>query len=152
MPQIERIGRVSFGDASLGVWEEPEGPVKTEWERQFKKDVFLRIVQQLNRLGWSFTMPAVEQDDIKRYGGAVARWSAERHRNCTKGDLQADLSVSGRCIEFKMFQNVNAPDRPDHGGRYQSNKESHMPYLTRLDLKYHKYSGKFREIIITNGI
>lgn len=135
MSQIERTGKVSFGDASLGVWEDPECQVQDEWELKFKKDVFLRIVQQLNRLGWSVTMPAIEPDDIKRYGGAVARWSAERHRNCIKGDLQAELSASGRCIKFEMFQNVNAPDRPDHGGRYQNNKEFHMPYLMRLEME-----------------
>ncbi len=56
-------------------------------------------------------------------------------RWCSKGDLKADLKVSGRSITFEMFQNVNAPDRPDHGGRHQSNKEFHMPYVMRLEME-----------------
>ncbi|MGZ4968011.1 MAG: UvrB/UvrC motif-containing protein [Methylobacter sp.] len=135
MPQIKRTGKVSFSDASLSVWEDPEIKVQGEWERHFKKDVFSRIVQQLNRLSWSVTMPAIEPNDIKHYGGNVARWSAERHRNCSKGELKGELIVSGRCIEFKMFQNINAPDRPDYEGRFQSNKEFHMPYLMRLEME-----------------
>lgn len=128
MAQIIRKGKVSFGDASLSVWEDPEGRVHREWERQFKKDVFLRIVQTLNRLGWTCVVP---EDMIKSYSLNFAR----NHRYCTKGDLQADLDLSCRCIKFEMFQNVNAPDRSDHGGRYQSNKEFHMPYLMRLEME-----------------
>lgn len=137
----DRAGTVNFHDASLAVWEDGT-PAKGQscgldpiWERDFKRQVFARIVQTLNRLGWTFTMPAISDHDVKHYGGDVARWSAERKRYCTKGDLKADLSVSGRHIEFKMFQNVNAPDRPDHEGRYQFNKERHMPYVLRLEME-----------------
>lgn len=128
MARIIRKGKVSFGDASLSVWEDPEGRVQLEWERQFKKDVFSRIVQQLNRLGWICVVP---EDKIKAYGVNFAR----SYRYCTKGNLQPDLEVSGRCIKFETFQNVNAPDRPDYGGRHQNNKEFHMPYLMRLEME-----------------
>jgi hypothetical protein len=128
MAQIQRSGKVRFGDASLHVWEDPDGPVRSAWENQFKKDVFLRIVQQLNRLGWTCYVP---EEMIERYSAKFAR----NHRYCTKGDLQADLEITGRCIKFEMFQNVNAPDRPDYGGRYQRNKEFHMPYLMRLEME-----------------
>lgn len=136
MAQIDRKGSVRFGDASLSVWEEGlitarnNGGYKSgkEWETKFKKDVFLRIVQQLNRLGWTCVVP---EEMIEQCGVSYAR----NHRYCTKGDLQADLSLHGRCIELEMFQNVNAPDRPDRGGRYQSNKEDHMPYVMRLEME-----------------
>jgi hypothetical protein len=128
MAQIQRIGKVSFGDASLNVWEDPGCRIHGEWELQYKKDVFLRIVQTLNRLGWACVIP---EDKIKAYGIGFAR----SYRYCTKGDLQADLEVSGRCIKLEMFQNVNAPDRPDYGGRHQNNKEFHMPYLMRLEME-----------------
>ncbi|MCK9394194.1 MAG: UvrB/UvrC motif-containing protein [Methylobacter sp.] len=119
MPQIKRTGKVSFGDASISVFEDPECQVSL---------VFLRIVQQLNRLGWKCAVP---EDMIEKYGINFAR----SYRHCQKGDLKADLELSSRCIEFNMFQNVNAPDRPDHGGRYQDNKEFHMPYLMLLEME-----------------
>lgn len=140
---IEREGTITFGDACLNIYEEGISAARAvggyagekAWERKFKREVFARIVQTLNRLGWTCAMPPIDPHSVKHYGGDVARWSAERHRNCHKGDLKGELEISGRCIKFEMFQNVNAPDRPDHDGRYQSNKEQHMPYLLRLEME-----------------
>jgi hypothetical protein len=134
--RIERTGTVNFGDASISIWEEGISQARTEggyagaqaWERQFKRDVFARIVQTLNRLGWTCVIP---QRMIEQYSLSFAR----DHRYCRKGDLQADLDISGRCITLKMFQNVNAPDRPDHDGRYQYDQEIHMPYVLRLEME-----------------
>ena len=56
MPQINRTGTVSFGDASFSIWEEGLGGTRQErdnWVRTFKRQVFARIIQQLNRLGWT---------------------------------------------------------------------------------------------------
>lgn len=130
--QINREGRVVFGDASLSVWEEGiprEWKAAQPWEREFKRQVFKRVIQTLNRLGWTMEIPA---EDIKAYGEKFAR----KNRYCHKGDLQADLSIIGRCIEFKMFQAVNCPTRPDHEGRYEHNKEAAMPYLLRLEMEH----------------
>lgn len=140
---IERTGQVGFGDASLNIWEEGLRAARdtdgisgaNAWELQFKRDVFARIIQTLNRIGWTLTMPTSSEHDIKHYGGRVCRLSNERNRLCVKGDLKADLSISGRCIEFKMFQSINTPDRPDHDGRYQRNKEAVMPYQLRLEME-----------------
>ncbi|MDM7104110.1 hypothetical protein QUH18_26730 [Klebsiella pneumoniae] len=126
MAQVKRNGEIRLGDARLCVWEDPESTGDT-YERGFKRDVFRRIVQTLNRLGWLVVIP---QEKIESYGGDFAH----RFRYCTKGDLKADLSLCGRVIELEFFQNVNAPDRPDHEGRYQSDKEKHMPYLMRLEM------------------
>jgi hypothetical protein len=132
--RVPRAGTIAFGDASLSIYEDgftrSAGNYQAElaWERQYKREVFARIVNTLNRLGWTCTTP---QDKIDRYGLPFAR----NHRYCVKGDLQADLDVSGRCINLDMFQNVNAPDRPDHGGRYQDKKEHHMPYVMRLEME-----------------
>lgn len=127
MARIKRVGRILFNDASLNIIEEPDH-VNSEFELKFKKEVFLRIVQQLNRIGWICEIP---EDAIMDYGSRFA----ESMRYCSKGELHADLSVSGRCIELKMFQNVNAPDRPDHGGRHEFNKELLMPYLLKLEME-----------------
>lgn len=141
--RIAREGSISFGDASLSVWEESipapigAGGIKARdaWEKAFKREVFARIVQTMNRLGWTCTMPEIDARDIKHYGGNVARWAAERKRLCIKGDLKADLEVCGRCIDLKMFQSVNTPTRPDHEGRYESDKEAVMPYVLRLEME-----------------
>lgn len=141
--QIDRTGLVCFGDASVSIWEEgiksardAGGPKGAEdWERQFKREVFARVIQMLNRLGWTCTLPEIKPYDVKHYGGNVARWAAERKRTCVKGDLKADLDIGGRVITFQMFQSVNTPTRPDHEGRYESNKEACMPYLLRLEME-----------------
>lgn len=136
--QIPREGRVTFSDASLSVWEEGiprEWDAKVKWESRFKSDVFARIVQCMRRLGWTCTMPEINQHSAKYYGGRVARQSAEAKRFCTKGDLKADLSISGRCIDLKMFQSVNCPTRADHEGRYEHDKEAAMPYVLRLEME-----------------
>ena len=128
--RMERAGAIHFGDASLHVWEEGISAARAAggyqaaqaWERQFKRDVFARIVQTLNRLGWTV-------------GESTYIFTGNNNRYCTKGDLQADLKLSGRSIQFEMFQNKNAPTRPDHGGRYESNKEACMPYVLRLEME-----------------
>lgn len=136
--QISRDGTVTFGDASINVWEEGltgSWDEREAWEAKFKQQVFKRILQQLNRLGWSCKVPEVDARDVAHYGYKISAAGARRERLCHKGDLQADLNISGRTIQLKMFQCVNAPDRPDHGGRYQSDKEHHMPYVMRLEME-----------------
>lgn len=128
--RIDRAGKIMFHDAKLAVWEEGISAARNAggydaaqaWERQFKRDVFARIIQQLNRLGWTV-------------GPQTYIFTGNNSRYCTKGDLQADLKICGRHIELAMFQNVNAPDRPDHGGRYQDDHEKHMPYLMRIEME-----------------
>lgn len=132
--QIQREGKVSFGDASLSIWEEsipaPTRDFKERdaWELAFKRQVFARIVQTLNRLGWTCAIP---ESYIEQYSLSFAR----ARRECSKGDLKGFLDVSGRTISFEMWQGVNTPTRPDHGGRYESNKEDCMPYLLRLEME-----------------
>jgi len=124
-----RTGFVSFGDASISVWEEPSMPLVhgNAWERQFKTDVFARIVQQLNRMGWVCEIPA---DLIERYGISFAR----RDRYCRKGDLHAQLSIQGRHIELNIWQELhNVSNR--NGGRYDFDKEQRMSYLLRLQME-----------------
>jgi hypothetical protein len=140
---IDREGVVHFGDARLCVWEEgisaarAAGGIKgaDAWESAFKRQVFARIVQTMNRLGWTCTMPKIDEHTVKHYGGNVARWSAERKRFCTKGDLKADLEISGRSITLQMFQSVNTPTRSDHDGRYERDKAACMPYVLRLEME-----------------
>lgn len=127
--QIERRGAIRFGDASLHISEDgyPAGAARIEWDKAFKRQVFARIVQQLNRIGWTLEIPA---EKIERYGLRFAR----DYREGRKGDLQCELSVGGRCIELQMWQDVaNVKNR--NGGRYDFDKEERMPYLLRLEME-----------------
>ncbi|WP_043004903.1 hypothetical protein [Comamonas testosteroni] len=129
--QIQREGSVSFCDASISIWEEgipQEWKAKVAWELAFKRQVFARIVQTLNRIGWTCEVP---EDYIKQYSLSFAR----QYRFCHKGELKGWLELSGRVIRFEMWQGVNTPTRPDHGGRYESDKEGCMPYQLRLDME-----------------
>jgi len=130
--RIQREGTIRFIDAALYITEDGLAGLswddREKWERDFKKQVFSRIIQQLNRLGWTCIVPP---EKVKQYSLNFAR----SMRYCVKGNLQGDLQITGRCIEFKMFQSVNTPTRPDHGGRYESDKEMVMPYLIRLEME-----------------
>lgn len=131
--RIDRAGKIHFHDASLAIWEDGLNPrmsyeEREAWERQFKREVFKRILQTLNRLGWTCVVPARM---VTQYGTDFAR----SYRDCAKGELKGELSISGRTIKFEMWQGVNTPTRPDHGGRYEFNKEGCMPYLLRLEME-----------------
>ena len=128
MAQINREGSVSFGDASFSIWEEPgrQAMIGGDWERIFRRQVFARIIQQLNRLGWTVG----PWKDAANYAAI-----ANNHRSCNKGPLRGELEVSGRTIKLEMFQPINCPTRPDHEGRYESDKEGVMPYLLRLEME-----------------
>lgn len=134
--QIERTGTVHFHDASLEIWEEGLSGTyeqRQAWGREFKRQVFARIVQQLNRIGWTCELPAFDQREKDRYP-SIYEESRREKRECRKGDLQGHISLSGRTIEFEMWQDVaNVENR--NGGRYDFNKEQRMPYLLRLEME-----------------
>lgn len=127
---IAREGRINFGDASLGVWEEGLNSHMTyqqrdAWELAFKRQVFARIIQTLNRLGWTVG----PWSDAEKYQSI-----ALSHRTCRKGYLHGELSVSGRHIEFQMWQDFTPSENPN-GGRYDFDKEKRMPYVIRLEME-----------------
>lgn len=131
MIQINRSGIVRHTEKTLGVWEEPPFPLgftpqAIAWGQEFKRVVFARIVQQMNRLGWHVE---VSPDHLKRHGREFAR----KYRACSKGHLRAELSLSGRHISLEFWQGVNTPTRPDYGGRYE--RIEAMPYLIRLEME-----------------
>jgi len=129
MAQINRTGTVIFSDASLHIWEEPKRTSTAqwnEWEKVFRKQVFKRIIQQLNRLGWT----VAEWDEAEHY-----RPIAHDRRSCHKGDLKGHLGLSGRHIEFEMWQDVANITREDGKGRYEFDKEQRMPYLIHLEMQ-----------------
>lgn len=129
MAQVNRSGAVVFGDADLHIWEEPTRTSNAqwdEWEKVFRKQVFKRIIQQLNRLGWT----VAEWDEAEHY-----RAIAHNRRSCRKGDLQGHLGLCGRHIEFEMWQDVANITREDGKGRHEFDKEQRMPYLIHLEMQ-----------------
>lgn len=137
--QIDRHASVIFGDASIIIRETYPGkmswPDQKSWERQYRNEALKRMAQLMRKLGWTCEMPEVDPRDKERYGYGIAENSARNKRLCHKGDLRGEIDLSGCCLKLEMFQNVNAPNRPDHGGRYEFNKEVIMPYLLRLEME-----------------
>lgn len=131
--RIDRAGTVNFGDASISIWEEGISAARAEggfagvkaWEQKFKREVLKRIVQTLNRLGWTVG----PWDKTEQY-----KCIALNHRTCSKGGLKGELDVSGRCIKFEMWQDVTPP-KNSNGGRYDFDKEDRMPYVLRLEME-----------------
>ena len=76
MAQINREGSVSFGDASFSIWEEPAGKamIGGDWAH-LQAPSFARIIQQLNRLGWTV-------GPWKNAANCAA--IANNHRSCNK--------------------------------------------------------------------
>jgi hypothetical protein len=136
--QIERTGKINLGPASLTVLEEGvprEWNAQKAWEREYKNQVFKRVVWMMRHLGWTCTMPEVDPAKKARYGHGIEEESCRRKRFCQKGDLKADLEMNSCSINLKFFQSINTPDRSDHEGRYQRDLEKHMTYLMRLEMK-----------------
>lgn len=128
--RVDRTGVIHITDARLSIWEEGLNPHMTHkerdaWEQRFKREVFGRVIQQMKRIGWTVG----PWDQAEHY-----KCIALSHRTCHKGDLKAQLDISGRTITLEMWQGVNTPTRPDHGGRYEMHKERVAPYLLRLEM------------------
>jgi len=131
MSRIDREGRVAIGNHRLSVLEEGiprDWDARKVWERQFKKDIFKRIIQTMGRCGWASCIPP---EDIKQYGMSFATG----HRYFQKGFLRADLSLCGRCIEIEFYQNVVVDSRDDHWGRYDHNNHKVIPYMMGLEIR-----------------
>lgn len=133
MSAVARTGTLNCYDSSISIWEDGISAARASggiagvntWERKFKRDVFARIIQTLNRLGWTVG----PWDQAEQY-----KCIALNHRTCSKGDLKGQLEISGRCIKFEMWQDVT-PSENRNGGRYDFNKAARMPYLLRIEME-----------------
>jgi hypothetical protein len=131
--RISRAATINFLDAGIAIWEEGISaaraaggwPAEKAWNQRFKREVFARIVQTLNRIGWTVG-PWDKAEQFKVL--------AINHRTCRKGDLHGELDISGRCIKFEMWQDVT-PAENRNGGRYDFGKEARMPYTLRLEME-----------------
>lgn len=115
-PADPRDGNLHLFDSTIKIWEE-------NVEEDFKEKVFDPLIRFLRSEGWR-----VGQDpQILSHHKCLA----PSHRMCRFGELEANLRMCGRTVEFTMFQNVeNVSNR--HGGQYDFNKFDRMPYTMRL--------------------
>lgn len=116
-PPARYNGHLHIHDSSISVWEEKVA------QDECKAEVFMPLVQLLKSRGWTVTT----DPHIDKHYRCLSKW----HRYARLGDLEAKLSLSGRHLEFKMFQNVaNVENR--NGGEFDFDKLDRMPYLLRL--------------------
>ena len=129
--QQPRTGHLYISDTRIGVWEEPDnggrGGLPKGYDDNFRKTVFKRIIQQLNRLGYNIRQ---DEEHDKEYA-CLSRY----YRIGNKGDLQCYLRQSGRSIELEFYQDVYNIDREDGKGKYCFDKFDRMPYLMQLEFR-----------------
>jgi hypothetical protein len=132
MNTTDRTGIICMHDASLSVMEEGIPNINSgfkardAWEDKFKADVFDRIVATLAESGWKVGT----WDRAKLYPAIAANHYTCHHPS----GLDAELSVSGRCVELNMWQDVTPSENPN-GGQYDFDKLKRMPYLLRLQVE-----------------
>lgn len=133
-------GTMRFCDASLVInvnrpsyknWSEEEA----HWNSQLHIQVFNKVLKELEILGYSIK----QQKYIYTYPS---------HKYCRKGDLRLDVKVEHGSIILNFFQNVNAPNRPERGGRHEHNKQKLMPHLILLEMK--RTRNRIKKMIMDN--
>lgn len=148
MSQLKRDGVISFGDASITIrtegyphrsgWAEQKA-----WESQFKREVFGRLTQQLNRMGWTCKLPTFNQREKDLYP-SIYEDSRRSERECCRGEIKANLKLSFGTVEFQMWQDVQNGEN-SNGGRYDFDKEKRMTFQQRLRMEYTR--RKLREYL-----
>lgn len=133
-------GTMRFCDASLVInvnrpsyknWSVEQA----HWNSQLHIQVFNKVLKELEILGYSIK----QQKYIFTYPS---------HKYCRKGDLRLDVEVEHGSIILNFFQNVNAPDRPERGGRHEHNKQKLMPHLILLEMK--RTRNRIKKLIMDN--
>ncbi|PKR57470.1 hypothetical protein [Thalassospira lohafexi] len=110
-------GYIKIHDSSISIWEE------TVDDEDMLSEVLGPLVNLMRRWGWT-----VRSDQrIKKHYRILNKY----HRHCRRGQLEAKLSISGRHLEIKFFQNVANVSNP-HGGEHEFDILARMPYLLRL--------------------
>lgn len=137
---IKFTGTIHYGDSSLIIsadrpdfknWSKEEA----HWKSQLHIQIFTLVLKELNHLGFSIK----QQNNI---------FTGPNSKYCRKGDLRLNVIVEYGSIKFDFYQNVNAPNRPDHGGCYEHNQHKLMPYLMLLEMK--RTRNRIKKLIMDN--
>ncbi|SSM54506.1 Uncharacterised protein [Acinetobacter baumannii] len=137
---IQFSGKIHFHKASMVInadrpdhknWSVEEA----HWKTQLHLQMFNLVLNELNKLGYSIK----QQKNI---------FTGPNSKYCRKGDLRLDVIVEYGSIKLDFYQNVNAPTRPDHGGRYEYDQHKLMPYLILLEMK--RTRNRIKKLILEN--
>lgn len=111
---------VRIHDASLGIWQEDAN------DPSFRTDVFAPLLKAMARRGWK---PRADPRILKHY-----RRLSPSHRIAARGDLRAEIKISGRVVEVQFWAETWPIANPN-GRRYDFNKLKRMVYLDRLRVR-----------------
>ncbi len=110
-----RDAKLYIRGTAVEVWE------KNVNEPEFSAAVYGPIIRYLRARGFNVRK---DPDTKKHYP------SLQNRRHCAKkGDLEAYLECSGRCVKVEFFQSIVIEN--SHGGRYDFDKYEKMPYLVQ---------------------
>lgn len=123
---------VNLHDTSIGIWQDnPSDP-------SFRAEIYLGLQQHMRRRGWTLRAdPRV----LKNY-----RSLSKDHRIATRGDLKAEIHLSGRVVEVMFWAETWPIDNPN-GRRHDFNKRDRMRFLdqVRFDLETRKVLDWLRD-------
>ena len=126
MNKSNKTIRATVSDGSLNIWLD-------ECDEAFLKLVMVSICAMLRKHGWEMKIPYGEKGDDERHGKAFNKSWAERFRCGFHSGLEFESYISGRSLEFSIWDDViDHKSENQSGGRYIFDKESKMPYLLRI--------------------
>lgn len=111
---------VSIHDAKLGIWQDNAN------DPSFRVEVFAPLLKAMARRGWKVR---ADPHILKRY-----RSLSPSHRLAARGDLRAEIKISGRVVEVEFWAETWAIDNPN-GRRHDFDKLKRMAYLDRLRVR-----------------
>lgn len=123
---------VNLHDTSIGIWQDnPDDP-------SFRTEIYLGLQQHLRRRGWTLR---ADPRILKNY-----RCLSKDHRIASRGDLKAEVRLSGRVVEV-MFWAETWPIDNRNGRRYDFHKRDRMCFLdqVRFDLETRKVLDWLRD-------
>lgn len=119
---------ISLGDASISVRP------KEDFSEEENKKIMLSICALLRKNKWDIRVPYEDRAD-SQFGKAAGRRFACRYRKGMHSGLEFESHAYPAGMEFNFWENINDHSGDNfNGGKHIFNKESKMPFLTRMRL------------------
>lgn len=111
---------VRIHDTHIGIWQgDPNDP-------SFRAEIYAPLLNALKRRGWAIN---ADPEILKHY-----RLLSPDRRLAARGNLRAEIGISGRAVEVKFWAETWPLDNPN-GRRYDFDKLKRMEYLDRLRVR-----------------
>lgn len=123
---------INLHDTSIGIWQDnPDDP-------SFHTEIYLGLQRHLRRRGW---MLRADPRILKNYPTL-----SKSHRIASRGDLRAEVRLSGRVVEINVWAETWPIDNPN-GRRHDFHKRNRMRFLdqVRFDLETRKVLDWLRD-------